>query len=220
MGQKVNPCVIRIGITRSWPSRWYSHPRNYTKLLHQDLKLRKVIDKELPDCGIADLHIQRDANTVIIDIFTAKPGLIIGRQGEKIDALRDKLKIMFGETFHINIKEIKKPNLNAKLVGESIARQIEKRISYRRAAKKAISDSMGEGAKGIKILVSGRLNGVEISRKEFFAEGKIPLHTFRADIDYARVPAHTTYGTIGVKVWIFRGEIFKRKEALLAAQNQ
>lgn len=213
MGQKVDPRIIRIGIVKSWPSMWYADRRQYTKLLHQDLELRKAIEKEFSDCGIAEIIIQRHANNVLMDIYSAKPGMMIGREGEKIDVFKDKLKKMFGENININIKEVKKPNLVAKLVGELVARQIEKRISYRRAVKKTLRECMDEGAQGVKIMVSGRLNGVEIARREFSAEGKIPLQTFRADIDYACVPALTKYGIIGVKVWIYKGEIFKKTNA-------
>ncbi|MBU1992186.1 MAG: 30S ribosomal protein S3 [Patescibacteria group bacterium] len=212
MGQKVNPNIIRIGVIRDWNSKWYATKRNYAKLLHQDLEIEKLIEKDLTEAGISHLEIQRTANQVIINIHTAKPGLIIGRGGTAIEKLRDKLNKKFDDRFEINIREVKNPALSAKIVGEGVARQVEKRISYRRAAKMAIDKAIEAGALGAKILLSGRLNGVEIARTEFFSKGKIPLHTFRADIDYALVPAHTTYGIIGIKVWIYKGEIFKKKK--------
>jgi len=210
MGQKVNPKVIRIGITRDWDSKWYAKKDNYKKLFHQDLELEKMIRKNLKVEGISNIEIMRTQGKVIININTSKPGLIIGRGGEVIEKLKDQLTKEFNETFAINIKEIKKPMLDANLVAETIARQVESRISYRRAAKVSIEKIMEAGAIGVKIYLGGRLNGVEISRGEYFSKGKIPLHTFRADIDYASLPAQTTYGKIGIKVWIYKGEIFKK----------
>jgi len=207
MGQKVNPKVIRIGITRDWDSKWYARKGNYKKLFHQDLQIEKLIREKLQTEGLSKIEIMRTQGKVIINIHTSKPGLIIGRGGEVIEKLKDALSKKFKETFAINIKEIKKPMLDAHIVAESIARQIEKRISYRRAAKVALEKIMEAGALGAKVYLGGRLNGVEISRGEFFSKGKIPLHTFRADIDYASLPAHTTYGKIGVKVWIYKGEV-------------
>jgi small subunit ribosomal protein S3 len=210
MGQKVNPKVIRIGITRDWDSKWYAKKDNYKKLFHQDLELEKMIRKNLKVEGISNIEIMRTQGKVIININTSKPGLIIGRGGEVIEKLKDQLTKEFNETFAINIKEIKKPMLDANLVAETIARQVESRISYRRAAKVSIEKIMEAGAIGVKIYLGGRLNGVEISRGEYFSKGKIPLHTFRADIDYASLPAQTTYGKIGIKVWIYKGEVFKK----------
>lgn len=218
MGHKINPKVIRLGITRDWDSKWYAGKSNYRKLFHQDVALEKLIIKKLEAEGISKIEIMRTQGKVIININTAKPGLIIGRGGEVIEKLKDTLSKEFKETFAINIKEIKKPMLDAKIVAENIARQIEKRISYRRAAKASLEKIMEAGAIGAKIYLGGRLNGVEISRGEFFAKGKIPLHTFRADIDYSSLPAQTTYGKIGIKVWIYRGEIFKKD--LLANLSQ
>lgn len=209
MGQKVNPNSLRIGIIKSWPSTWFASKRQYTKLLHEDIKIRKIIEKELFDCGVGEIEIQRSANKTIINISSAKPGLIIGRQGASIDKLKTLLSKKLSGNFEINIKEIKKPALEAKLIAENIAKQIEKRVSYRYAAKTGLKNAIEGGAIGAKVLVSGRLNGVEIARSEFFPKGKVPLHTLRADIDYALVPSFTTFGTIGVKVWIYRGEIFE-----------
>ena len=210
MGQKVNPKVIRIGITRDWDSKWYAGKRQFSKLFHQDLAIEKAIKASIETEGVSKIEILRTQGKVIINIHTSKPGIVIGRGGELIEKLKDDLKKKFNVTFAINIKEIKKPTLDAELVAKNIAKQVEKRISYRRAAKMSIDKSMEAGALGVKIYLGGRLNGVEISRGEFFSRGKIPLHTFRADIDYASIPAHTTYGKIGVKVWIYKGEVFKK----------
>lgn len=209
MGQKVNPKIIRIGITRDWDSKWYARGSNYKKLFHQDLAIEKLILGKLEKEGFSKIEIMRTQGKVIINIHTSKPGLIIGRGGEIIEKLKDELSKKFKETFAINIKEVKKPMLDAKIVAEIIARQIEKRISYRRAAKVAIEKTIEAGAIGTKVYLGGRLNGVEIARNEYFSKGKVPLHTFRADIDYASVAAMTTYGKIGIKVWIYKGEIFK-----------
>lgn len=219
MGQKVNPKVIRLGITHDWDSKWYAKKGTYKKLFHQDLKIEKLIREKLEAEGLSKIEIMRTQGKVIINIHTSKPGLIIGRGGEVIEKLKDELAKEFKITFAINIKEVKKPMLDAQIVAEGIARQVEKRISYRRVAKIAIEKSMEAGAGGIKIYLGGRLNGVEISRGEFFTKGKIPLHTFRADIDYASLPANTTYGKIGIKVWIYKGEVFKKDLADNLAQQ-
>jgi small subunit ribosomal protein S3 len=219
MGQKVNPNILRIGIIRSWNSKWYADKRTYSKLLLQDLEIQKIIEKKLADASISKIEIHRTANRVIVTIHSAKPGLIIGRQGAGIEALKDELEKKFREEFNLSIKEIQRPMLDARLLADSVAKQIEKRIAYRRAAKMAVDKAMEAGAIGVKVLCSGRLNGVEISRSEFFAKGKIPLHTLRADIDYAMVHAKTTYGTIGVKVWIYRGDIFKKKNEVKITQE-
>ncbi len=209
MGQKVNPKVIRIGITQDWDSKWFARKDEYKKLFHQDLAIEKLLAKELAAEGLSRIEIMRTQGKVVLNIHTSKPGLIIGRGGETIEKLKDKLKKEFKESFAVNIKEVKKPMLEAKIVAESIASQVERRISYRRAAKMAIQKIIESGAQGAKIYLGGRLNGVEISRGEFFTQGKIPLHTFRADIDYASMYASTTYGKIGIKVWICRGDVFK-----------
>jgi len=211
MGQKVNPNILRIGIIKTWDSKWYADKRTFAKLLHQDLQIQKIIEKKLADASISRIEINRTANRVYIIIHSAKPGLIIGRQGAGIESLKDELQRNFREEFNLSIKEIQKPTLDAHLVADSVARQVEKRIAYRRAAKMAVDKAMETGAIGVKVLCSGRLNGVEIARDEFFARGKIPLHTLRADIDFALVQAKTAYGTIGVKVWIYKGDIFKKR---------
>lgn len=210
MGQKVNPKVIRLGITHDWDSKWYTGKRQYTSTLHEDLKVEKEIRLKLKEGGVSKLEILRTQGKVIINIYTSRPGVIIGRGGTIIEDLRTSLDKQFKKSFAINIKEIKRPALDAATVAEAIAMQVEKRISYRRASKMSLEKAMEAGAKGIKIRVSGRLNGVEIAREETFATGKIPLHTFRADIDYATATAHTTFGSIGIKVWIYKGEIFKQ----------
>lgn len=208
MGQKVNPIGLRICINKTWDSTWFADKRNYSKLLHQDIALRKMVEKKLAEAGVAQIEILRNANQVTLNIHSSRPGLAIGSQGAAIENLRKELEARFHEKFNINIKEIKKPYQSAPIVADMIARQIEKRIPYRRACKMTIERAMESGAKGIKINAAGRLNGVEIARSEFFAAGKIPLQTFRSDIDYAYCRAVTTYGTIGVKVWIYKGEIF------------
>lgn len=212
MGQKVNPIILRIGIIKSWDSKWFAPKRNFAKLLHQDIEIRKIIEKKLSDAAISRIEIQRTANKVHVHIHSAKPGVIIGRQGAGIDGLKDELQKKFHEEFTLNIKEIQKPALDAKLLADSIKQQIEKRVSYRRAAKMAIDKALETGAQGAKIFLAGRLNGVEIARSEFFSKGKIPLHTLRADIDYCCERAQTTYGAIGIKVWIYKGDIFKKRK--------
>jgi len=209
MGQKVNPKIIRLHITHTWPAKWFARKRRYAELLIRDIELRKKIHELLPDAGISKIEIQRSNKNMVVIIHTAKPGIIIGKQGDKIDHLKKKLSQKFGESIQINIKEIKKIDLDAKVVGDNIARQIERRISYRRVSKQAIQKAIDAGAIGVKIFVVGRLNGVDIARGEYFKDGNIPLHTFRADIDYARSTAATTYGAIGIKVWIYKGNIYK-----------
>ncbi|MBD3156585.1 30S ribosomal protein S3 [Candidatus Peregrinibacteria bacterium] len=209
MGQKVNPISLRIGINRLWDSKWYAGKKKYQKMLHQDFAIEEAIRGKLKDASVSKIEILRTANAVTINIHSGKPGLIIGRGGETIEKLREYLEHKFDQKFSVNIVEIKQPNLDAHLVAESIVKQIERRISYRRASKMAIDRSLEAGAQGVKVRVAGRLNGVEIARSEFFSKGKIPLHTFRADIDYAYLPAKTTYGVIGVKVWIYKGDVFK-----------
>lgn len=219
MGQKVHPKGIRIGVNRTWDSKWYANKRNFAKFFLQDTEIRKAINAKIVDAGVARIEIERSIKNVIINIYTSKPGVIIGRQGAAIDQLKEDLERKFNERFEINIKEIKKPDLEAELVADSIARQIEKRVAYRRAAKMAIQRAMESGAKGVKVFLGGRLNGVEIARSEMFTEGKIPTQTLRADISYAIERANTTYGVIGVKVWIYRGEIFDNQEHSAPSQK-
>lgn len=206
MGQKVNPKGFRIGVIRDWDAKWYAG-KNYAELLHEDLKIRKYIKKKLFAAGISRTVIERAANRVKVTIHTAKPGIVIGRGGAEVENLRKELEKMTGRSANINIAEIKKPELDAQLVAENVAAQLEKRTSFRRAMKQSVGRTMRLGAEGIKIMVSGRLGGAEIARTEWYNEGKVPLHTLRADIDYGLAEAHTTYGIIGVKVWIYHGEV-------------
>ena len=207
MGQKVNPKGLRIGIIKDWDAKWYAD-RNYVELLHEDLKLRKYIKAKLFHSGIANIVIERAANSrVKVTIFTAKPGIVIGRNGSEVESLRTELEKMTKKQVNINIQEVKKPDVEAQLVAEGVAAQLVRRIAFRRATKQAVSRSLRMGAEGIKIAVSGRLGGAEIARTEWYSEGKVPLHTLRADIDYGFAEADTTYGKIGVKVWIYKGEV-------------
>ncbi|MBO8158045.1 30S ribosomal protein S3 [Thermosyntropha sp.] len=206
MGQKVHPKGFRIGVIRSWDSNWYAD-REYTELLHEDYKIRKYIKDRFYAAGISRIEIQRTGNRVRITIHTAKPGIIIGRGGNEVEVLKDELAKMTNKNVSINIQEIKKPELDAQIMAESIAQAIEKRVAFRRVMKQTVARSMRAGAVGIKVAVSGRLAGAEIARTEWISEGKVPLHTLRADIDYGFAEANTTYGKIGIKVWINRGEI-------------
>lgn len=212
MGQKVNPHGLRIGIIKDWDTKWYANSKDYSVFLVEDFKLRKFIKKKLYIAGVARMEIERAANKIKINIHTAKPGIIIGKQGAGIEALRQELEKMTGKSVLLNITEIKSPEMNAQLVAENIAAQLEKRISFRRAMKQAMSRTMKYGAKGIKTAVSGRLGGAEIARREHYHEGTIPLQTLRADIDYGFAEANTTYGKIGVKVWIYKGEVLPTKK--------
>lgn len=211
MGQKANPNDVRLGITYKWPSRWFATGKGFQKNLLLDIKLREYIQKKFQDAGIARIEIERNNTHTKVVVLSSKPGVIIGRSGSAIDDLKKDLFNKFGEHFDISIREVKNGDLNAAVLAESVGYQITKRVAFRRAAKMAIKKAMEAGAKGVKIEVSGRLNGAEIARREFFLEGKIPLQTFRADISYAADRAETTYGTIGIKVWVFRGEVFDRK---------
>ncbi|MFY9174078.1 MAG: 30S ribosomal protein S3 [Peptococcia bacterium] len=206
MGQKVHPKGMRVGIIRDWESNWYAD-KNYAELLHEDIKIRKYIKKNLFQAGISGVQIERAANRIKISIHTAKPGIVIGRGGSEVEALRKELERLTGKKVSVNIIEIKKPELDATLVAEGIAAQLVRRVAFRRAMKQAVSRTMRLGAQGIKISCSGRLGGAEIARTEWYSEGKVPLHTLRADIDYGFAEADTTYGKIGVKVWIYKGEI-------------
>ena len=208
MGQKVNPNAIRLGIIRDWKSSWYAKKNKFSKYLISDIKIRSFLSKKLKFAFINYIKIDRLSKSARITIFSSRPGLILGKKGKEIADLRKKVSNIMGISTHINIKEIRKPELDAKLVSDTITDQIEKRISFRRAMKRAIQITMKSGALGIKVKISGRLNGAEIARKEWYKEGKIPLHTFRADINYALSTAQTTYGIIGVKVWIFKKEFF------------
>ncbi len=211
MGQKVHPIGMRVGIIRDWDAKWYAE-KEYADFLHEDLRIRKFIASKLADAAVSTVEIERAANRVNVSIHTARPGMVIGKGGSEVENLRKELNKLTGKKVHINIVEIKKPDLDAKLVGEGIARQLEGRVAFRRAQKQAIQRSMRAGAKGIKTQVSGRLNGADIARSEGYSEGTVPLHTLRADIDYAWEEADTTYGKLGVKVWIYRGEVLPTKK--------
>ena len=211
MGQKVHPIGMRVGVIRDWNAKWYAE-KEYAEYLHEDLRIRKYIATRLADASVSTIDIERTANRVNVSIHTAKPGMVIGKGGSEVEALRKELNKLTGKRVHINIVEIKKPDLDAKLVGEGIARQLENRVAFRRAQKQAIQRTMRAGAQGIKTQVSGRLNGADMARSEGYSEGTVPLHTLRADIDYAWEEADTTYGKLGVKVWICRGEILPEKK--------
>ncbi|MBA5729854.1 30S ribosomal protein S3 [Aerococcaceae bacterium INB8] len=206
MGQKVHPIGMRVGVIRDWDAKWYAD-KKYADFLHEDLRIREYIYGKLSDASISTIQIERAANRVIISVHTAKPGMVIGKGGSEVDALRAQLNKLTGKKVHINIVEIKQANLDAKLVAEDIARQLENRVAFRRAQKQAIQRVMRAGAQGVKTQVSGRLNGADMARTEHYSEGTVPLHTLRSDIDYAWEEADTTYGKLGVKVWICRGEI-------------
>jgi len=207
VGQKVNPKGMRIGIIRDWEGKWFADKKNFSGLLLEDVKIRRYIKKRLFLAGISRIQIERAANRVKISIHTAKPGIVIGRGGVEVENLRKHLEGMTGKQVNVNIIEVKVPELDAQLVAENVASQLEKRIAFRRAMKQVVSRSMKMGAKGIKVSCGGRLAGAEIARTEWYSEGKVPLHTLRADIDYGTAEANTTYGKIGIKVWIYRGEV-------------
>ncbi len=206
MGQKVNPYGIRLGINKTWSSRWFSK-NDYTKLLHQDLEIKKYVEKKLKNASISKINIERAAKKLRLSIYSSRPGIIIGKKGADIETLKNDLSKMSNLEVFLDIKEVRKPEVEAKLVAENIASQLEKRISFRRAMKKAVQSAMRLGAKGVKVVCSGRLGGAEIARTEKYHEGSVPLHTLRGDIDYATAEAETTYGICGIKVWINKGEI-------------
>jgi small subunit ribosomal protein S3 len=209
MGQKVNPNGFRLGVNKTWSSRWFSKS-NYAKFLHQDLEIKSYVEKKLKNASIAKINIERAAKKIRISIFSSRPGIIIGKKGADIEYLKNKLTKLSNLEVFLDIKEIRKPEVEAKLVAENIATQLEKRVSFRRAMKKSVQSSMRLGAKGVKVLCSGRLGGAEIARNEKYNEGSVPLHTLRSDIDYATAEAETTYGIVGIKVWINKGIILKK----------
>ena len=208
MGHKVHPTGIRLGISKDWTSKWFANKKQYASFLAADLKVREMLRKKLAQAGISKILIERPANNARVTIHTARPGVVIGKRGEDIEKLRKEVSDVMGVPAHINVTEVRKPELDAQLVAESIAQQLERRIMFRRAMKRAVGNAMRLGALGIKVNVAGRLNGAEIARSEWYREGRVPLHTLRADIDYGFAEAKTTYGIIGVKVWIYKGEIF------------
>ncbi|WP_290491848.1 30S ribosomal protein S3 [Hyphomonas sp. UBA4508] len=209
MGQKINPVGLRLGINRTWDSRWFADGRDYGRLLHEDLKIRKELKKRLLQAGVSRIIIERPHKKCLITIHTARPGLVIGKKGGDIEALRKVLSKMTTDEVRVNLVEIRKPEIDATLIADDIARQLERRASFRRTMKRAIQSAMRLGADGVKIMVSGRLGGAEIARTEKYAEGSVPLHTLRADIDYGTAEAATTYGIIGIKVWVYKGEIME-----------
>jgi small subunit ribosomal protein S3 len=212
MGQKVHPIGIRLGIVKDWSSRWYAPSKDYANTLCADIKVREFLKKRLAQAGISRIQIDRPARNAKITVYAARPGVIIGKSGKEIENLRDEIAKILNVPVHVSIEEVRKPELDAKLVADAVAQQLEKRVMFRRAMKRAVSTALRQGAKGIKICVSGRLGGAEIARCEWYREGRVPLHTFRADIDYGLGEAFTTYGVIGVKVWIFKGEVLGDKE--------
>lgn len=218
MGQKTNPIGLRLGIIKGWDSYWFGG-KDFSKKLVEDIEIRKYLNARLAKAGISKIMIQRTLKMVTVTIFTARPGIIIGKGGSEVDKLKEELKKLTKKEVQINISEIRRPELDAKLVANNIARQIEGRISFRRAIKTAIASSMRLGAGGIKVIISGRVGGAEMARSEMYKEGRIPLHTLRADIDYALVEAHTTHGRIGIKVWIFKGEIYGRPDLVSVVEK-
>jgi len=220
MGQKVHPTGIRLGIVKKHTSVWYAEGKNYANQLLTDLEVRDFVKKRLANASVARVDIERPAQTARITIYTARPGIVIGKKGEDVEALRGVLAKKMGVPVHINIEEVRKPDLDAQLVADSVAQQLERRVMFRRAMKRVVQNAMRQGAEGIKVQVSGRLGGAEIARTEWYREGRVPLHTLRADIDYATSEASTTYGLIGIKVWIFKGEILDLNEATSAAASK
>lgn len=212
MGQKVNPNGIRLGITTDWTSKWYANKKDYADYLNADIQVRQFLDKKLKGASVSRIQIERPARNARIAIHSARPGVIIGKKGGEVEALRNEISKIMKVPVHLTIQEVRKPELDARLVAENVAQQLERRVMFRRAIKRAIQGTMRQGAEGIKICLSGRLGGAEIARTEWSREGRVPLHTFRADIDYGTARALTTYGIIGVKVWIFKGEIHEIKE--------
>jgi small subunit ribosomal protein S3 len=216
MGHKVNPIGFRLGVIKEHNSVWYADKKDYAKNLLNDIQVREFLDKRLVKASVSKIVIERPAQNARITIHTARPGIVIGKKGEDVDRLRREISDMMGVPVHINIEEVRKPDLDARLVAQNVAGQLERRVMFRRAMKRAVQNAMRQGAKGIKIQVGGRLGGAEIARSEWYREGRVPLHTLRADIDYSTYEAHTTYGVIGVKVWIFKGEILGGMEQVRA----
>jgi len=223
MGQKVHPTGIRLGIVKDWSSKWYADSKTFPEYIRSDHLVREYIKKKLKDASVSRIGIERPAKKANITIHTARPGIVIGKKGEDIEKLRNEVSALIGmhiNDVRINISEVRKPELDAQLVAEGIAQQLERRVMFRRAMKRAVTNTMRVGAEGIKVKVGGRLNGAEIARSEWYREGRVPLHTLRADIDYGFAEAHTTYGVIGVKVWIFKGEVFDKPEVVVPAEEK
>jgi small subunit ribosomal protein S3 len=217
LGQKVNPTGFRLGIVRDWDTHWFAE-KDYQRLVHEDIDLRSAIQRDLREAAVPRIEIERSANQVTVTIHTAKPGIVIGKSGAKVEDLRRRLEEKTGKRVRVNIQEIRQPELDATLVARSIAEQLERRVAFRRAMKQAVTRSLQRGAKGVKVIVSGRLGGAEMSRREREVQGKVPLHTLRADIDYGTAEAHTTFGVIGVKVWIYKGEVLPKPKVVPAPQ--
>src|SRR3954471_8780008 len=218
MGQKINPVGFRLAVNKNWSSRWYANKKNFAPMLAEDIKVRDFLKRKLAHASVGKVLIERPAKDARITIFSARPGVVIGKKGEEIEALKAALRRIMGvQQVHVNIEEIRKPEIDAQLIADSIAQQLEKRIMFRRAMKRAMQNAMRLGAQGIKIMSAGRLNGIEIARTEWYREGRVPLHTLRADIDYGLGEAKTSYGVIGIKVWVYKGEIVPKGEALAAA---
>ncbi|MBT6392742.1 MAG: 30S ribosomal protein S3 [Nitrosomonadales bacterium] len=220
MGQKINPIGFRLGVTKDWSSKWYSNSKNFASLLQNDIKVREFLNKKLANAAVSRIVIERPAKNAKITIYSARPGIVIGKKGEDIETLRSSLQSLMGIPVQLNIEEIRKPEVDATLIAQSIAQQLEKRVMFRRAMKRAMQNAMRLGAQGVKIMSSGRLNGIEIARSEWYREGRVPLHTLRADIDYGVARAQTTYGIIGIKVWIFKGERFEEPAKTVSLDNK
>ncbi|MEY3202491.1 MAG: hypothetical protein RIR70_2041 [Pseudomonadota bacterium] len=218
MGQKIHPTGFRLAVSRDWGSRWFAKSADFSRMLNEDIKVRKYLDKKLAHASVSRVLIERPAKNARITVFSARPGVVIGKKGEDIEVLKADLQKIVGVPVHVNIEEVRKPEVDAQLIADSIAQQLEKRIMFRRAMKRAMQNAMRLGAQGIKIMSSGRLNGAEIARTEWYREGRVPLHTLRANIDYGFSEAKTTYGIIGIKVWVFKGEILGRGEQPVAAE--
>ncbi|MGA1702727.1 MAG: 30S ribosomal protein S3 [Methylophilaceae bacterium] len=209
MGQKINPIGFRLGVQKNWSSKWFTNSKNYPALLINDIKVREFLNKKLANAAVSKIIIERPAKNAKVTIMTARPGIVIGKKGEDIENLRSDLQGLMGIPVQLNIEEVRKPEIDATLIAQSIAQQLEKRVQFRRAMKRAMQNAMRLGAQGIKIMSAGRLNGIEIARSEWYREGRVPLHTLRADIDYGVARAQTTYGIIGIKVWIYKGDVFQ-----------
>ena len=217
MGQKVHPIGFRLGVIKDWEAHWFAE-KDYTRLLHEDIALRKLIQRQLRDASVSKIEIERSANQIVVTIHTAKPGIVIGKSGAKVEELRHRLEETTGKKVRVNISEIRQPELDATLVARSIAEQLERRVAFRRAMKQSVTRSVQRGAKGVKVIIAGRLGGAEMSRREREVSGKVPLHTLRADIDFGIAEALTTFGVIGVKVWIYKGEVLPRPKVVPVAE--
>ena len=216
MGQKIHPIGFRLAVTRNWTSRWYAGTKTFAKMLQEDIEVRDFLKKKLAHASVGRVVIERPAKNARVTVYSARPGVVIGKKGEDIESLKAALQVRMGVPVHVNIEEIRKPEVDAQLIADSIAQQLEKRIMFRRAMKRAMQNAMRLGAQGIKIMSSGRLNGAEIARREWYREGRVPLHTLRADIDYGTSEAKTTYGIIGIKVWVFKGEMAAKADAIVS----